>query len=247
MSNGMGAITDSFGNFTLANVAAGTYTVSIATPGVLSATPSQAVTVAANVLGVNFVAITSPIKVVSITWAGGASALGPGMLAPGSIQLDQPAPVALAISLTSTNSKALKVPTTVTIPAGASIASFTAQANGVSAASSAVATAFYNGGFAPGGTSAASTAISIFPSDTVHITKATWSQATSVFTVQATDTNPVAVINVLWSSNNQLIGNMTSLGNGSYTFQVPLGVNPVSVKIISNIGGNTSQGVVVVP
>jgi hypothetical protein len=247
LSNGMGAITDSFGNFTFANVAAGTYTVSIATPGVLSATPSQAVTVAANVMGVNFVVMTSPIKVVSVTWAGGASVLGPGMLAPGSIQLDQPTPVALAISLTSTNSKALKVPATVTVPAGASIASFTAQANGVSTPSSAIATAFYNGGFAPGGTSAASTAISVFPSDTVHITKATWSQGASTLTLQATDTNPAAVINVLSSVTNQLIGNMTNLGNGTYTFQALLNANPGSVKIISNIGGNTGQGVSVVP
>jgi hypothetical protein len=108
-------------------------------------------------------------------------------------------------------------------------------------------TASYAGGFAPAVTSAGSAAVTIFPADTVHITKATWSQATSVFTLQATDTNPGAVINVLWSSNNQLIGNMTSLGNGSYTFQVPLRVNPVSVKVISNIGSNTSQGVAVVP
>ena len=65
--------------------------------------------------------------------------------------------------------------------------------------------------------------------------------------MQATDTNPAAVINVLWSANNQLIGNMVNLGNGNYIFQVPLGQNPVSVKIISNIGGNTSQGVTLAP
>jgi len=99
----------------------------------------------------------------------------------------------------------------------------------------------------PGGTSAASTAISVFPSDTVHITKATWSQASSTLTLQATDTNPAAIINVLSSVTNQLIGNMTNLGNGTYTFQAPLNSNPVSVKIISNIGGNTGQGVSVVP
>jgi hypothetical protein len=68
-----------------------------------------------------------------------------------------------------------------------------------------------------------------------------------MLTVLATDTNAAAVINVLWSSNNQLIGNMTNLGNGNYSFQVPLTANPVSIKIISNIGGNTGQGVAVVP
>jgi len=81
----------------------------------------------------------------------------------------------------------------------------------------------------------------------VHITKATWSQVSSTLTVLATDTNATAVINVLWSSNNQLIGSMTNLGNGNFSFQVPLTVNPVSIKIISNIGGNTGQGVALAP
>lgn len=247
MSNGLATITDSFGNYSFINVPAGTYTVAITTPGLLTSTPSQTVLVAANVLGVNFAALTSPLKVVSVSWAGGASMLGPGMLSPGSIQLDQAPPVAVVISLTSSNAKALKVPNTVTIPAGATIASFTAQANGVSTASSAIATAAYAGGFAPTGTSAATTAITVFPADTVHITKATWSQASSILTVLATDTNAAAVINVLGSSTNQLIGNMTNLGNGNYSFQVPLKVNPVSIKIISNIGGNTGQGVALVP
>jgi len=40
---------------------------------------------------------------------------------------------------------------------------------------------------------------------------------------------------------------MTNLGNGNFSFKVPLSANPVSVKIISNIGGNTGQGVAVVP
>jgi hypothetical protein len=248
LSNGLGAITDAFGNYSFTNVPAGTYTVAITTPGLLTPTPSQTVLVAANVLGVNFAALTSPLKVVSVSWAGGgASALGPGMLSPGSIQLDQAPPVAVVLSLTSSNSKALKVPATVTIPAGSTIASFTAQANGVSSAASANVTATYSGAFAPAGTSAATTAISVFPADTVHVTKATWSQASSMLTVLATDTNAAAVINVLWSSNNQLIGNMTNLGNGNYSFQVPLTANPVSIKIISNIGGNTGQGVAVVP
>jgi hypothetical protein len=108
-------------------------------------------------------------------------------------------------------------------------------------------TAFYNGAFAPAGTSAASSAISVFPADVVHVTKATWSQATRTLTIQATDTNPAAALNVLSSANNQLIGTMSSLGNGSYTFQLSLLSNPVSVKVISNIGGNTGQGVAIVP
>jgi hypothetical protein len=40
---------------------------------------------------------------------------------------------------------------------------------------------------------------------------------------------------------------MTNLGNGNYAFQLALPLNPVSVKIISNIGGNTSQGIALAP
>src|SRR5262249_17521655 len=97
------------------------------------------------------------------------------------------------------------------------------------------------------GTSAASTAISVFPADTVHVIKATWSQSTRTLTIQATDTNPSAALNVLSSASNQLIGTMSRLGNGSYSFQLSLAANPVSVKVISNIGGNTGQGVAIVP
>src|SRR5262249_27452043 len=157
----------------------------------------------------------APIKVVSVQWAGGASALGPGMLSPGSLQLDQAVPAGTVITLTSTNAKALKVPATITVPAGSSFINFTAQANGIPSAASATVTAFYSGAFAPAGTSAASVPISVFPSDTVHVTKATWSQSTLTLTIQATDTNPAAALNVLSSANNQLIGTMTSLGNGS--------------------------------
>ncbi|HEY7403678.1 MAG TPA: hypothetical protein VIB39_09165 [Candidatus Angelobacter sp.] len=169
------------------------------------------------------------------------------MLSPGSLQLDQPVPAGAVITLTSSNSKALKVPATVTVPAGSSIINFTAQANGVPSAASATVTASYAGAFAPAGTSAASSAIAVFPADVVHVTKATWSQSTHTLTIQATDTNPAAVLNVLSSANNQLIGNMSSLGNGSYSFQVALPANPVSVKLISNIGGNTGQGVAIIP
>ncbi len=247
LSTGATTTTDAAGNFSFANIAAGTYTVTIATPGVLSPTPSQTVTVTNATVIVRFAALTTPIKVVSVQWAGGASILGPGMLSPASLQLDQTVPAGTVISLTSSNSKALKVPATVTVPAGSNLINFTAQTNGVSAASLATVTATYSGGFAPAGTSAASSAVTVFPSDTVHVTKATWSQSTRTLTIQATDTNPAAVLNVLSSANNQLIGTMTSLGAGSFTFQVPVAANPVSIKVISNIGGNTGQGVAIAP
>ncbi len=247
LSTGASAATDGSGNFSFANIAPGTYTVAIATPGVLSPTPSQTVTITNATAIVRFAALTAPINVLNVQWAGGATALGPGMLSPGSLQLDQAVPAGTVISLISSNPKALKVPATVTVPAGSNVINFTAQASGVSSAASATVTASYSGAFAPLGTSAASSAISVFPADTVHVTKATWSQSTHTLAIQATDTNPAAVLNVLSSANNQLIGNMSSLGNGSFTFQISLPANPVSVKLISNIGGNTGQGVAIVP
>jgi len=247
LSTGASTTTDSQGNFSFANIAPGTYAVALATPGILSPTPSQSVTVTNAAVIVRFAALKAPIKVVSVQWAGGASVLGPGMLSPGSLQLDQSVPAGTVITLTSSNSKALKVPATVTVPAGSSIINFTAQANGIPSAASATVTAFYNGAFSPAGTTAASSAISVFPADVVHVTKATWSQSKRTLTIQATDTNPAAALNVLSSSNNQLIGTMSTLGNGSFTFQLSLAANPVSVKVISNIGGNSGQGVSIIP
>ena len=132
------------------------------------------------------------------------------------------------------------MPSTVTIQGGQSSVSFPVQASGVSATTAVTLSALYNG-------TAASTTVTVAPVDKITITSATFSQATHILTVNATDTNPQATLNVYLASNNQLLGTMFNQGGG-YTLQVqsPSGT-PSSVNLVSNLGAKTGRGVAVIP
>ena len=74
-------------------------------------------------------------------------------------------------------------------------------------------------------------------------------------------TNPAAVVNrtrrfcrhaaalqLQDGKSNAIMGTMTNLGNGNYSFQlIPVASAPASVNAVSNLGGKTGQGVAIVP
>ena len=119
------------------------------------------------------------------------------------------------------------------------------QGNSVSGATSVTLSASYSGPLAPLGTSMSST-LTVAPTDTLHVTKATWSKSTQTLTVTATSTNAAAIVNVLNSNGNVPLGTMTNLGAGSYSLQMNT-PSIASVNLKSNLGGSTGQGVTVVP
>ena len=80
-------------------------------------------------------------------------------------------------------------------------------------------------------------------SDTVTIGKAIYSTANSQLQVQATDSNPAAVLTVKVTSSGQNLGTMQTRGDGRYQLKVRNIANPVNITVTSNLGGSDSANV----
>jgi DNA-binding beta-propeller fold protein YncE len=237
---GATAVTDAAGLFVLAALPAGSYTVTPSSAAHSFSPASIALSlIDRNAGGLSFQA-NPPIVPNSYTLSPWTT-IGPGVTTTATVTLNLPAPAGGAVlTLSASDPKAAKFPSTVTIPAGQSSVSFAVQGNGVSTASNVTLTAQYNGG-------TATAALTVAPGDKIAITSATYSQSTHVLTVTATDTNPQAILNVYLASNNQLLGSMTNQ-SGAYQFTLVFaGGTPSSVNVTSNLGAKTGQGVTVVP
>ncbi len=175
------------------------------------------------------------------------SMIGPGVVTTGTVTLNQPAQAGGVVISIASNSTAAKIPATIAIPAGQTSASFSVQGNGVNATTNVILTASYAGGLAPLGPVWATANLTVAPTDVLKVVnKPTWSSSTHVLTATVTDTNPAAIVTALNANGNILLGTMTNLGNGNYSFQTTIAsISAVNFK--SSLGGATGQGVTIVP
>jgi DNA-binding beta-propeller fold protein YncE len=236
------AVTGSTGQYSLAGLPAGTYTVTPASPVNFYSPASESVQVKnADVAAPTFT-VNPSLQIVSFTVS--SPRIGAGSNATGTITINEVAPKGgIAIALASSDTKTVKPPTTLTIAAGASSGSFNFTGSGTATVT---LTASYSGTLAVAPTSA-TTQVSVVGQDTVKVTSASWSTSTQQLNVTATGTNPQAVLTVTLASNGQTLGTMTSQGNGTFTLQVQVATRPSSVNVKSNLGGSTGQGVSVLP
>ena len=234
------AVTDATGLFVLTGLTAGTYAVAPASKAFAFAPASQSVSVKnQNIGGLAFQA-NPPIVPVSYTLSPWTT-IGAGVTTTGTITLNQPAPSGGAVvALSASDNKAAKFPSSVTVSAGQSTASFPVQANGVSAPVDVALTAAYNGG-------TASTTVTVAPGDKISITSVAYSQSTQILTVNATDSSSLAILTVTNSSNGQPMGTMVNLGNGNFALQLQATTVPGSVNVASNLGNKTGQGIKIIP
>ena len=79
--------------------------------------------------------------------------------------------------------------------------------------------------------------------DTVTIAKAQYSISGSQLKVNATDSNPAAVLTVKVTSSGEVLGTMQSRGDGTYQLKKVGIANPVNVTVTSNLGGSASKNV----
>ena len=79
--------------------------------------------------------------------------------------------------------------------------------------------------------------------DTVTITKAQYSISSSQLKVNATDSNPAAVLTVKVTSSGEVLGTMQSRGDGNYQLKKMGIANPVNITVTSNLGGSASKNV----
>jgi len=234
------AVTDSTGMFVLTGLKGGVYTVTPASAAFSFAPASQVLSVVdRNQAGLAFEADppTVPGGLTLSPW----TMIGPGVSTTATVTLNQAAPAGgAAVALTSSDPKAAKVPSSVTVPAGQTSATFQVQGSGVAAQTVVTLPAVFNGG-------TARTTVTVAPGDKVNITSATFSQSSRLLTVTATGSNAQATLNLL-ASNGSLLGTMVNQGGGSFRLQVTVATGtPASVNVASNLGAKTGQGVTLTP
>src|SRR5262249_50489468 len=79
-------------------------------------------------------------------------------------------------------------------------------------------------------------------SDTVTIIRAQWS--VGILRIQATSTNPNAILSVYLTASNSFMFNLTNIGGGRFQDQRPWLDNPLSITVRSNFGGSATQSTV---
>jgi len=157
----------------------------------------------------------------------------------GTVTLTAIAPAATTVTITSNNAAAT-VPASVTVPAGSQSRSFSISTTQVQATTSAVITASLNG-------TSRSATLTINPAaggaDTVSITRAEYDTSNRRLRVEATSTRSTATLRVFVTSTNQLIGTLSNDGGGRYRGEFSWSVNPQSITVRSNFGGQATRTV----
>jgi FG-GAP-like repeat len=157
----------------------------------------------------------------------------------GTVTLTAVAQASTTVAITSNNAAAT-VPNSVVVPAGSSSSSFSIGTTQVQAITSAVITASLNG-------TSRSATLTINPvgggADTVTITRAEYDSGNRRLRVEATSTRSTATLSVFHTSTNQLIGTLSNDGGGRYRGEFSWPVNPQSITVRSNFGGQATRTV----
>ena len=157
----------------------------------------------------------------------------------GTVTLTAIAQAATTIALASNNSAA-GVPASVTVPAGSQSRTFSIGTTQVPATTSAVITASLNA-------TSRSATLTINPAaggaDSVSITRAEYAVGNRRLRVEATSTRSTATLQVFVTSSNQLIGTLSNDGGGRYRGDLSWPVNPQSITVRSNFGGQVTRTV----
>jgi trimeric autotransporter adhesin len=222
-----GATTATFTITTAAVAASTSATVSATAGGVtrsatLAVNPATAVTVS----GVS-------LNPTSVT--GGNSSQG-------TVTLTGPAPSGgLVVTLASGNTAVATVPASVTVPAGATSATFPVTTRAVAANTAVTITAT-----AGGVSRQAVLTVTPRPADAVSVTRAEYKVSDKQLRVEATSTSGTATVKVYVAATNELIGTLTNDGGGRYRGQFTWPVNPQTVTVRSSLGGVASRTVTAV-
>jgi hypothetical protein len=138
------------------------------------------------------------------------------------------------VQLASSNPAVARVPADVVVNGGASSGAFTVATSPVTATTNVTITASW---FAVTRTTTITvTPGAPAPADRVTITKATWRRG--LLTIQATSTNPNAILSVFGTGG--FMFTLTNNGGGRYSDQRGFIFNPLQITVRSNFGGSAS-------
>ena len=159
----------------------------------------------------------------------------------GTVTVSSAAPSGGAIvMLTSSNGTVASVPSSVTVAAGATSASFTVTTTPISVSTTVNISASYAG-------LTKTATLTVMPpvtADTVAIKLAQYRLSTKKLSVQATSTSATATLKVYVTATGQLIGTLTN-NSGKYSGQFKWPTNPQKITVKSSLGGFSSATVTV--
>jgi FG-GAP-like repeat len=155
----------------------------------------------------------------------------------GTVTLTAVAQASTTVAIATNNAAAI-VPGSVVVPAGSSSRSFTIGTTQVAATTSAIITASLNN-------TSRSATLTINPpgTDTVSITRAEYETGNQRLRVEATSTRATATLQVFVTSTGQLIGTLSNEGGGRFRGEFAWSVNPQSITVRSNFGGQATRTV----
>src|SRR4051812_11318766 len=158
-----------------------------------------------------------------------------GQNATGTVRFTAPMTQGAVVQLSSSNPAVARVPQETVVSANTSTSTFNLATSAVTTATSVTITAKWFG-------VTRTTTVSVTPgtppaADVVRITKATWKKG--LLTIEATSTNPNAILTVFSSSGSPLF-DLTNKGGGRFADQRGFVFNPVRISVRSNFGGSAS-------
>lgn len=164
------------------------------------------------------------------------SSIVAGQNATGTARFSGPMPDGAVVQLTSSNPAVAQVPQETVVSANTSSATFNlSTSSSVTTATTVTITAKWIN-------VTKTTTITVSPGtapakDVVKITKASWKRG--LLTIEATGSNPNAILSVYSSAGNFMF-DLTNRGGGRYTDQRGFVTNPVQISVRSNFGGSAS-------
>jgi hypothetical protein len=164
------------------------------------------------------------------------SSIVAGQNATGTARFTGPMPDGAVVQLTSSNPAAAQVPQETVVSANTSTATFNLSTSStVTTPTTVTVTAKWIN-------VTKTTTITVSPgtppaNDVVKITKATWKAR--LLTIEATSTNPNAILSV-YSSSGSFLFDLTNRGGGRYSDQRGFVFNPLQISVRSNFGGSAS-------
>jgi hypothetical protein len=171
----------------------------------------------------------SSVSFVPTSVTGGSSSAG-------TVRFTGPMPDGAVVQLSSSNPAAVaQVPSETVVSANQASGTFNVATSAVSAATSVTVTAKWFGV-----TRTATLTVAPGPPpapDRVAITTARWKSG--LLTIEATSTNPNAILSVFSSAGNFMF-DLTSKGGGRYLDQRGFIDNPLRITVRSNFGGSAS-------
>jgi hypothetical protein len=140
------------------------------------------------------------------------------------------------VQLSSSNTSVMQVPVQTVVSGGASSAAFAVTTSPVLTTTKVSIIAQWTGitrtttlTVSPGAPAAA---------DRVTITKARWKAR--LLTIQATGSNPTAILSVYLTATNGFMFELTNNGGGRYSDQRGMIFDPVQITVRSNLGGSAT-------